>query len=341
MNGNCACAFGLALFLNLSGCGESTGADTPRSIEQGLCQNDVNDPCCPGSPIILDLDGDGFDLTDLAGGVRFNLNPRGATERVSWTAPGTDDAWLALDRNGNGVIDDGTELFGNFTPQPASANRQGYLALAALDQNHDDMIDAQDAVFNDLLLWQDRNHDGVSDASELSTLKAHGILGLDLRFAGHRVTDKHGNLFRYSANVLRAPGSHVGPFSYDVFLITQPLDEQAREQGALQTNGAVSMATVEPDLFCGGGGGGGGGDGDIGVTDPSMYYQYVSVGGVICRAVCWAAGGAICAAVAVTCPIAAFITIGGLVVPCTAAIIAACAAGGGASSICSDLICDN
>lgn len=227
-------AIGLVLLLELNGCSGSAGPDTPRSIEQGLCDNDPNDPCCPGSPIILDLNGDGFDLTDLAGGVHFNLNPSGDAERISWTAPGSDDAWLVLDRNGNGVIDDGTELFGNFTAQPSSDSPQGYLALAALDLNHDKVIDSEDMIFNDLRLWQDRNHDGVSDPDELSTLGAHGILGLDVRFKGHRQTDAHGNLFRYSANVFRAPGSRVGPMSYDVFLITQHLDQQAREQGAFR-----------------------------------------------------------------------------------------------------------
>src|SRR5690349_5060316 len=158
---------GLALVLDLVGCSAPPGPDTPRSIEQGLCQNDPNDPCCPGSPIILDLEGNGFDLTDAAGGVHFNLNPAGDTEQISWTSAKSDDAWLALDRNGNGVIDDGTELFGNFTLQPASESQHGYKALAVLDQNRDDVIDAKDAVFNDLRLWQDVNHDGVSQAQEL------------------------------------------------------------------------------------------------------------------------------------------------------------------------------
>jgi hypothetical protein len=334
MKTSCARALGIGMLLNVIGCFGSA-APEPTSIEQGLCQNDPNDPCCPGSPIILDLDGDGFDLTDLAGGVRFDLNPAGSAEQVSWTSAGSDDAWLALDRNGNGIIDDGTELFGNFTAQPTTVSRHGYLALSALDPNRDDVIDSRDKSFGDLRLWQDRDHDGVSAPDELSTLEAHGILGLDVRFAAHRLTDKNGNLFRYSANVFRAPGSSVGLLSYDVFLITKHLDQQAREQGAMQSNGAVSMATVSPDLSCPDPGD----DGDIGITDPSIFYQFVTIGGAICRAVCWAAGSAVCAAVSAVCAVGSFVTIGGLVVPCSAALIAACAAGSGAASICSDYVC--
>ncbi|HSS00548.1 MAG TPA: hypothetical protein VLM79_25995 [Kofleriaceae bacterium] len=244
----------LALLVAVSGC--STGAERVRPIEQGLCQSDPNDPCCPGSPIILDLDGNGFDLTDLAGGVHFNLNPGGSTEQISWTVAGSDDAWLALDRNGNGFIDDGTELFGNFTAQPSSASPQGYLALGALDQNHDSVIDSQDTSFKRLLLWQDRNHDGVSDPDELSTLDAHGILGLNVSFVGLRKTDEHGNLFRYGASVYRSSDSRVGEMSYDVFLITQSLDQQARQQGAFLVNGAVSIGDVESSTCPDGGGGG-------------------------------------------------------------------------------------
>lgn len=255
MNGSCVRIWASVLLVCGAGCGSP---EIETKIEQSLCVSHPDDPCCPGSPIIIDVEGNGFDLTDFAGGVHFNLNTSGDSEQISWTAPGSDDAWLVLDRNGNGKIDDGGELFGNFTPQPPSDNRQGYAALAALDRNHDGVIDSGDMIFKDLRLWQDRNHDGVSDPGELSTLQSHGIIGLDVRFAASRKVDEHGNLFRYSANVLRTPDSHVGPLSYDVFLITRSLDLQARKQGALQSNGAISLGDVDPDPTCGGGGGGDG-----------------------------------------------------------------------------------
>ena len=182
--------------------------------------------CCFYSPIIVDINGDGFSFTDAANGIRFDPAGTGSLFQVSWTTTDTDDAWLALDRNGNGTIDSSLELFGNFTQQPQSDHRNGFIALAEFDKpqnggNTDGRMGPRDAIFSSLRLWQDINHNGISEASELHTLPSLGVYAIDLDYRESRRVDQYGNQFKYRARVFDSRNAQVGRWAWDVFLVAQ------------------------------------------------------------------------------------------------------------------------
>jgi hypothetical protein len=164
---------------------------------------------CLYSPILLDMEGDGFNLTNAQNGVQFDINGDGKKEQIAWTTPNSDDAWLVLDRNGNGQIDNGKELFGSVTDQPQQPPgvvKNGFLALAEFDKpqnggNPDGGIDRRDAIFNQLRLWQDLNHNGVSEANELKPLINLDVTAIELRYQESKRTDEFGNQFRYRTKV--------------------------------------------------------------------------------------------------------------------------------------------
>ena len=119
---------------------------SPPPSDQEFTNNNPGDSgdC---EPLILDLTGDGFHLTDTAHGVVFDIRADGHPLRVPWTADSR-NGFLVLDRNGNGLVDDGSELFGNVTPQPQSAHPNGFGALAQYDWNGDGMIDDHDPIYS-------------------------------------------------------------------------------------------------------------------------------------------------------------------------------------------------
>ena len=176
----------------------------------------------PGSPIIIDVSGNGFYLTNAQNGVLFDITGSGKPIQIAWTAPGADNAFLCLPGS-DGRCSNGKELFGNFTPQPASSTPNGFTALAVYDGNGDGVIDATDAIFTSLRLWIDANHDGISQPNELYTLPALGVESISLDYRAAQKKDRYGNVFRYRASVNydnpSSPGSRV---AYDVFLVTSP-----------------------------------------------------------------------------------------------------------------------
>ena len=213
-----------------------------------VCQSDPPPPCnviapefCPQgpwdpvwcgcvtqtTPILLDIAGDGFNLTNAADGVSFNLNNMGGREKLAWTTAGSDDVWLALDRNGNGKIDDGTELFGDITPQPdppAGEKKNGFRALAEYDKlanggNANNQIDSADSIFPSLRLWRDVNHNGLSEPSELNTMSSKNVAALELDYKYSKKTDNHGNQFSFRAKVMSSDRQQLGRWAWDVYLL--------------------------------------------------------------------------------------------------------------------------
>ncbi|MBN2653557.1 MAG: hypothetical protein JXR79_00375 [Nitrospirae bacterium] len=144
------------------------------------------------SPIVLDLDRDGVETTHLNDGAYFDHDGNGFEEQTGWAS--SDDGLLVMDRNNDGIINDGKELFGNSTILgDGTKASNGFEALAELDTNADGKVDASDAAFSQLKVWQDLDGDGYSTADELKTLGEVGIKSINTGYTDAAVTDANGN----------------------------------------------------------------------------------------------------------------------------------------------------
>jgi len=176
----------------------------------------------PGSPIILAVGASAdYQLVGTQGGVWFDLNADGTPDRIGWTRPGDLVGFLVLDRNLNGIIDNGQELFGNFTPlQAGQTAANGFEALALFDRpefggNANGWIDPGDGVWASLRIWIDFNHDGVSQPDELFTLAELNIARISTAAYPERRRDRFGNVFRLRGQFII--DGHARP-AYDVYL---------------------------------------------------------------------------------------------------------------------------
>jgi hypothetical protein len=180
-----------------------------------------------GSPILIDTTGEGFFLTNVANDVKFDISGTGTPVQMAWTAQGANNAFLALPGS-DGLVRNGKQLFGDYTPQPPSGDPNGFLALAVYDLpenggNGDGVIDSRDAIFSSLRLWIDTNHDGISQPEELHTLPSLGVYSVSLEYWLSRKQDQWGNQFRYRGDVNPRddptnPADAIERVIYDVFL---------------------------------------------------------------------------------------------------------------------------
>jgi hypothetical protein len=206
-----------------STCGISYGATVFYQCQTQPCQAKCTPLTCPDSPIVIDLTGKGFSLTDAKNGVSFDIKGTGSPVQMGWTARGAQNAFLALPGS-DGLVHNGKELFGNFTPQPPSDTPNGFAALAVYDDpknggNGDGIIDARDAVFKSLRLWVDANHDGIAQPEELHTLPELGVNSISLKYREDAMKDQYGNAFRYRARLNPDRPTEDGRITYDIFFV--------------------------------------------------------------------------------------------------------------------------
>lgn len=163
----------------------------------------------PRDPIILDLDGDGLETVGLAANIHFDHDGDGVLTRTGWA--GKDDALLVWDRNANGTIDTGVELFGDFTELPdGTLAPNGFAALVALDLNGDGILDASDPAFAELKLWRDASQDGQTGSGELISLADAGIVSLNLANTLKNQRLPNGNTLSREGSFTRADGTSGG-----------------------------------------------------------------------------------------------------------------------------------
>jgi len=157
-------------------------------------------------PLVLDMDGDGFNPTTLEEGANFDLDQNGYAEKINWVSG--DDAILAVDKNGDGTINDGSELFEEgMLLANGEYSKNGFEVLAEYDTNNDGIVDANDVDFSKLLIWKDANGNGISENGELISLTDAGIVAINLNYTHSNTTTSSGAVLGNIATFIKADGT--------------------------------------------------------------------------------------------------------------------------------------
>jgi hypothetical protein len=148
------------------------------------------------TPLVMDMNGDGINLLAQEAGVMFDMNNDGVQDHTTWVSQ--DDGLLAIDLNNDGIINNQSELFGN-----NETVSDGFANLEQYDSNGDGVINVADDVFSKLLVWQDANSDGISQAEEMYSLFDLGVIGINLNatLTNQQVADgliTHVSSFQYA-----------------------------------------------------------------------------------------------------------------------------------------------
>ncbi|TMO46963.1 hypothetical protein CWC24_08345, partial [Pseudoalteromonas ruthenica] len=200
---------------------------TPDSLKPLL--DNIQEAARPRrDPIVFDLDGDGVKTVGIEAGVLFDHNSDGTRLGTGWVS--ASDGLLVLDKNGNGIIDNGRELFGDNTVIDDSTGElaeHGYKALQALDKNNDGIINYRDEIYRRLQVWQDKNQDGFSQADELMSLADLGIVSIDVANYNNDGTIQNGNELAYKGVFTWLDGSEGN--SNAVFFAEDPFYQEPLE----------------------------------------------------------------------------------------------------------------
>jgi hypothetical protein len=196
-----------------------------------------------GTPLVLDLNGDGVKTRSISEGTTFDLFANGNKVNTGWVS--ASDGLLVLDRNHDGAVNDGSELFGSATTlSNGTKAADGYAALRDLDSNADGVIDAKDAAFADLKVWVDANSDGVTETGELKTLQDLGISSISAQATVDPSKD-NGNYIGLTSTYQTTDGAtHAAA---DVWFVAD-----ANQQGAASTPVAApvdsAIASINSNL---------------------------------------------------------------------------------------------